>query len=154
MRLVIIFFGVLVLVAACTASLQESDSARQALIDYFNALEKGDYAAAAALYGGSYENLQSMNPDIDPNDHSALLERGCTQNGLRCLPTRSVSLDEQVGDRYVFLVEFSNPDGSLFVRGPCCGASEAEMPSVSQFGYTVVNKAGDYLVQELPVYVP
>jgi hypothetical protein len=154
MRLFIITFGILVLVAACTASLQESDLARQALIDYFNALERGDYAAAAALYGGSYENLQSMNPDVDPNDYTTLLMRGCTQNGLQCLPTRSVSLDEQVGDSYVFLVEFSNPDGSLFVRGPCCGDSEAEMPSVSQFSYTVVNNSGKYLVQELPVYVP
>jgi hypothetical protein len=154
MRLFIIMFGVLVLVAACTASLQESDSARQALIDYFNALEKGDYAAAAALYGGSYENLQGMNPDIDSTDYTALLERGCMQNGLQCLVTRSVGLDEQVGDTYVFLVEFSNPDGSLFVRGPCCGASETEMPSVSQFSYTVVNTGGKYLVQELPVYVP
>jgi hypothetical protein len=154
MRLFIIMFGVLVLVAACTASLQESDSARQALINYFDALNRGDYASAAALYGGNYGNLQGMNPDIDPTDYVALLQRGCVQNGLQCLATRTVSLDEQVGDTYVFLVEFSNPEDSLFVRGPCCGASETEMPSVSQFSYTVVNTGGKYLVQELPVYVP
>ncbi len=154
MRHFIIICGVLILMAACTASLDESDGARQALTDYFTALNKGDYAAAMALYGGSYELLQEWNPDLDPNDHVALLERGCTQNGLQCLALRSATLEEQNGDTFVFTVEFSKPDGSLFVRGPCCGATETEMPSVSQFGFTVVKVGNRYLVQDLPVYVP
>jgi len=39
------------------------------------------------------------------------------------------------GDSYVFQVKFNNPDGSLFILGPCCGASETGMPPVSQLKY-------------------
>lgn len=154
MRHLMIIFGVFILAAACTASLDENQLAQRALTDYFIALNKGDYAAAVARYGGSYELLKEWNPDIDPQEYAALFERGCTQNGLQCLALRTASLHQRSGDSFVFLVEFSNPDGSLFVRGPCCGASETEMPPVSQFSFTVVKAEDKFLVQELPVYVP
>ena len=68
---------------------------------------------------------------------------------------KSATLQEQVGDSYIFQVEFNNPDGSLFVLGPCCGADETEMPPVSQFEYTVSRKAeGKFVVMNTPPYVP
>jgi hypothetical protein len=71
------------------------------------------------------------------------------------LPARTAIFKELRGDMYVFQVEFNNPDGSLFVLGPCCGASETEMPPVSQFEYGVARNAdGKFLVMELPPYVP
>ncbi|MEX2029351.1 MAG: hypothetical protein WD906_00040 [Anaerolineales bacterium] len=52
------------------------------------------------------------------------------------------------------MVEFVTDDGELFVLGPCCGATEAEMPPVWRFPYTVRVVGGEYLVMEMPVYVP
>ena len=55
---------------------------------------------------------------------------------------------------FKFVVEFSWDDGSLFVRGPCCGASETDMPPQSQFTVLVIKVDDRFLVQQLPVYVP
>jgi hypothetical protein len=107
------------------------------------------------LYGGSYATLQDWNPDVDPSDHVKLWERACEQNGLQCLLLRASYFKELQGDTYIFQVEFSNPDGSLFVRGPCCGANETDMPPESQFEYRVARNAdGKFLVLDLPPYVP
>jgi hypothetical protein len=41
------------------------------------------------------------------------------------------------------------------VRGQCCGASETDMPSQSQFPYTVRTTCqSTYYVMDMPVYVP
>lgn len=154
MRLMIILFLIVILMAACSAAVQEWEAAQEALVDYFAALHQGQYSQAVDLYGGSYENLIAMNPQIAPDDFAALWESGCTLNGLQCLPVRSATLKEQGDNTFVFTVEFNNPDGSRFVLGPCCGASATEMPPVEQFTYQVVKKDGKYLVLDLPVYVP
>ena len=84
-----------------------------------------------------------------------LLANACEINGHKCLLARIAIFKELRGDKYVFQVEFSNPDGSLFVLGPCCGANETEMPPVSQFEYTVTKIAeGEFVVMNLPPYVP
>jgi hypothetical protein len=130
------------------------DLAREALIGYFAALNEGRYAAAVNLFGGSLEYPISVNPDIDPNDPAALLEAACTRQ-LQCLRVLNIADEEAVSDaEFRFLVEFQNADGELFVLGPCCGATEAEMPPVSQFPYTVIKDGDTFRVQELPVYVP
>ena len=145
----------LLLLVACASGAQDSEMALQALSDFFGALNSADYPRADALYGGTYETLTGWNPDVDPQDHVTLWEKGCTQNGLQCLTLRSATLKDQGDGEFVFTVEFNNPDGSLFVRGPCCGASETDMPPVSQFEIHVVKTAeGKYLVTDMPVYVP
>jgi hypothetical protein len=54
-----------------------------------------------------------------------------------------------------FKVHFRNPDGTLFVLGPCCGASETEMPPVSEFECDVARtSSGEFKVLCLPPYVP
>lgn len=130
------------------------DAARQALNTFFALLNAGRYGEAVAYYGGPYDMLQVWNPDIARDDYAALFQAGCTANGLRCLPVRNVVREQQTAaGEYQFVVEFAY-GGSLFVRGPCCGATETEMPSQSQFTYTVKVADGRCLVQELPVYVP
>jgi len=129
--------------------------AHQTLIRFFALLNEQNYTEADALYGGSYEGLQNNNPGVDPSDHAKLLENACEVNGHMCLPAGTAIFKELRDDMYVFRVEFNNPDGSLFVLGPCCGASETEMPPVSQFEYGVArNAGGKFLVMELPPYVP
>ncbi len=138
-----------------TSPLSPATEAQEILTTFFQLLNSKDYAAGDILYGGSYETMQNWNPDIDPSDHLTLWTKACEQNGLRCLLARTVTFKEIQGDTYLFQVEFSNPDGSLFVLGPCCGATETEMPPVSQFEYKVARDAnGKFLVMDMPPYVP
>ncbi len=118
-------------------------------------LNEGKYEEATPLYGGEYESLQVFNSQIDPMDHVALWTWACENSLLQCLQVRSAELVHQEGETYVFQVEFTNPDGSLFVLGPCCGANETEMPPQSQFEYTVTKNAeGGFVVMNTPPYVP
>lgn len=133
----------------------EAGEARAALVDFLALLNTGRYEEAVPLYGGEYEALQVFNPQIAPADHVALWSWVCENRLLQCLQTRSVGLVHEDGDTYVFQVEFTNPDGSLFVLGPCCGANETEMPPQSQFEYTVMKTAeGKFVVMNTPPYVP
>jgi len=129
--------------------------AQDVLVNFLTLLHASNYAEAAPLYGGEYESLQVFNPEIDPEDHAALWTWACDNRLLQCLEVRSVLFRELQGDAYVFQVEFSNPDGSLFVRGPCCGANETEMPPQSQFEFAVTrNPDGKFRVLNTPPYVP
>jgi hypothetical protein len=127
--------------------------ARDSLQAFFGALYVGRYADAARLYGGSYEALIAWNLDVSPSDHATLLERGCTHNGLQCLRLKRIVAEQAVSDNeFRFVVEFLNDDGSLFELGPCCGASSGKI--TTRFPYLVRRVSGEYLVQDLPVYVP
>lgn len=138
-----------------TSPASEEIQAAHALDTFLRLLHQKDYAAAVPLYGSDYGQLQDWNPDINPSDYATLWERACEQNGLQCLEPRSAGSIRQETDAYIFQVEFNNPDGSLFVRGPCCGANETEMPPVSQFEFTVTrNSAGSFVVMNTPPYVP
>ena len=131
------------------------DEAHDVLVNFLTSLHTKDYTDAVPLYGGEYEQLQVFNTEIDSADHVALWTWACDNQLLQCLEVRSATFKELRGDTYVFQVEFSNPDGSLFVLGPCCGASETEMPPVSQFEYRVSMTApGKFSVMDTPPYVP
>jgi hypothetical protein len=132
-----------------------ADEAHDVLVNFLTLLHTKNYAEAAPLYGGEYEPLQVFNPEIDPDDHAGLWTWACDNQLLQCLEVRSAGFKELQGDAYIFQVEFTNPDGSLFVRGPCCGATETEMPSQSQFEFGVRrNPKGKFLVLNTPPYVP
>jgi len=149
-----IFTFILVLLVGCSSTSNDQEPARQVLVDFFNQLNSAQYGQAATLFNGAYEVLRDYNPEVDPADHAQLWQNGCQINGLQCLHVRTAEFKEQNGDILVFTVEFSNPDGSLFVRGPCCGADETEQPPQSQFEFRVQKSGSDFLVLDLPVYVP
>ena len=130
--------------------------AEKTLGDYLLYLSEGNYAQAADLYGGSYDLLQGYNPTVDPSDFAALLEQGCTLNGLRCLQPQEITLVETPSDgEYVFSVTFLNENGELLVIGPCCGASETDSPPMSEFPFTVQEvEPGQFKVLSLPPYTP
>jgi hypothetical protein len=129
--------------------------AQEALIKFFDLLNAKQYAEADILYGGDYEQLIIFSSDVDPSDHARLWSNACELAGLQCLQVRTATFEKLQGDTYIFQVEFSNPDGSLFVLGPCCGANETEMPPVSQFEYKLTrNSNGKFVVMDLPPYVP
>jgi len=126
------------------------------LINFYVYLNHGKYDQANSLFGGSYEMLQGWNPDLDPEDYSNLLKRGCEQNGLQCLQLFSADLSDRPTEyEFIYKVTFRNPDNSQFVLGPCCGASEEEMPPNKVFEVHVsCDEAGSCYVHELPPYLP
>ena len=145
---------VLILLASCTP-LTEASQAQQVLERYFSALAAGDYATADSLYGGDYQIFLDWNHDLTLDDHATLWERACHWNGLNCLAVRSSKLIAQQYDIFTFSVEFSNPDGSLYVLGPCCGSDETTMPPLLRFDIRVRRDAnGQFKVLDLPVYSP
>jgi hypothetical protein len=128
--------------------------ARQTLLTFFTLLHDGRYAEAAPWYGGEYETMRDNNPDIPADNYAALWQAVCT-NQTPCLLVASIIEESQIsGDEFMFIVEFVWRDGTLFKLGPCCGATEAEMPPVWQFPYTVRLVDGQFKVMEGPVYVP
>ena len=130
----------------------EKELAEQVLREYLSALNQGDYILGAKHYGGDTEILRTWNPDI-PDDLPALFERACTQNGLVCMNPLSIAYRgvDEFGNQ-LFQVEFSNPDGSLFQQGPCCG--EEEGPIITTFLFRVQKTEVGYVVLDLPPYVP
>lgn len=144
-----------IVTAVSTSMPSTMEEAYDVLVSFLTLLHTKDYADAAPLYGGEYEQLQVFNPQIDPADKVALWKAACDNQQLQCLEVRSAVFKNLSGDSYIFQVEFSNPDGSLFVLGPCCGANETGMPPVSQFAYTVSrNGEHHYVVMDPPPYVP
>ena len=148
-------------ISACSATTspqqtQEKDLARQVLSEFLIDLQTEKYQEASALYGGTYEIIENMNPEMDPQAHAALWQNACQMNGFQCLQARSIELDQEISPtEFIFQVEFLNADGSLFVQGPCCGATETESPPNSVFSFTVVKNAEEsYQVMDLPPYVP
>lgn len=134
----------------------DADQAKDALLSFLQNLHEGDYQSAAQLYGGSYDLMREHNPEMDPNDEAALLQNACTLNGAACLQVKSAELDRRVSaTEFVFKVEFSNPDGTLLVRGPCCGGNETDFPPESEFYFSVTKIGEDsFAVMDMPPYMP
>jgi hypothetical protein len=137
-------------------SLSDEELASTTLVDFLESLHEGRYDQAAWYYGGPYDEMTYHNPSLEPSDHVGLLRNACTINGVQCLEPRSVELESRVSaDEFIFKVTFLNPDGSLFVLGPCCGASETDFPPVSVFEFTVRKVNLDrFQVMDMPPYVP
>lgn len=130
--------------------------AEAVLTDFYQLLNQGAYEEAVEHYGGSYEELEYFNPMLDPDEKSALLAAACEFNGFSCLPVLKADLIEPVDlPILLFEVAYANPDGSRFVLGPCCGATEEEMPPVDVFTVQVSCEDGSSCkVMDLPPYVP
>lgn len=139
-----------------TPNPDDLSAARAVLISYFSALLTKNYNQVVTLYGGSYQELANNNPSISPTNYTSLFQAGCTLNGFVCnLMVRNFVREVQLSATdFRFTVEMQNPDGSLFVLGPCCGADPQKEPSWTQFDFLVKKVDGVFKVQDLPVYVP
>jgi Tol biopolymer transport system component len=128
---------------ATRAALDELARARGALVKFLSLLHDGRYAEAVSYYGGDYQVLRDRNPTVPPNDYAWLLKNGCTVNGLQCFAVKAIVDEQEISPgEYVFTVEFAQGDPS------------ARQPPAGQINFTVVKVEGEFLVQELPVYVP
>ncbi len=132
------------------------DAARDALRGFFAALHDRRYTDAVSLYGGPWHTMRDHNPSLPPNDFPALMRNACETNGASCLLPRTITLEQAISEtEFRFLVEFQYDDGSVFIRGPCCGASPSDDPPQSLFPYLVVKDSqGYFLVTDMPPYTP
>ena len=143
----------LFLLAACSSSVR-IDQAEEVLRTYLADLHGGYYEGAALLFGGTFDQLEANNPDIDPTDRAGLLQRWCEQNGGVCLPIQIVvSRKAAGGGTFTFVVELAHDDGTTFEIGPCCGEEDTG-ERTRDFTFTVQSSAGLFQVLELPPYVP
>ncbi len=158
-----VFILLIMVIAACQPSVPLPPTgipldviARQVMTQFFADLNNAQYEDAALHYGGSYEELQYFNPDVDAADKVTLLKAGCEVNGLLCMQLMTAEqVSVEGGLIFHFKVSYRAPDGTEFVLGPCCGASETEMPPVRYFDVTVrCNNDDVCLVLDLPPYVP
>ena len=156
---------VMFLSAACTTispaatpitRIEAEQKAESTLREFFDFLNNGRYTQAVMLYGGPYDTMRDHNPSIPPTDLAALMRNACTINGAMCLKASTIRHEQSASPgMFLFQVEFENEDGSLFVRGPCCGASPTDQPPQSLFPYTVERTAeGLFLVTDMPPYAP
>jgi hypothetical protein len=150
-----------VLMTACVSAAPDPAethvaAARETLSSFLGMLAGGEYAQAAELYAGPLDSMQVWNPEIDVQDVAGLIGYGCESRLLQCLPVRSITLVEDApSGELVFNVEFTRAGETLFVRGPCCGATSTEMPDQSTFAFRVQPTAGGgFVVLDLPPYVP
>jgi hypothetical protein len=123
---------------------------------FFMYLHDGDYQAAVDLYEGSYEFLITINPDLDPSDHPALLARACQINGFVCLQMGEVlSVEETTPGEIHLMIQFLTDSGEVFQRSPCCGAGEDDLSPISEFPIRLVREEGEEIkVLDLPPFVP
>ena len=133
------------------------DLARSALITFFDSLYRDDYQTATNYYGGLYNALQSLYPDVDPQDHATLFKTACegSEYAFYCWKLKDIIKQEQISPgRYLFTVRFEDDSGNLLTAGdnktpvPCLPTEECPR---SQFAYTILKVEDEFLVQELPV---
>jgi len=152
---VVLILGV-ILASACQAEPTDTlDSAQAVMLAFMNDLHDGRYVQAAAHYQPDHDALLiSMNPDLDPDNLPALLQRGCEQNGFMCMLVEEIlQIETTSSGTFLFTVAFINANGERFALGPCCGEEDDRLP-LEEFEIRVSCSTGECMVLDLPPYVP
>jgi hypothetical protein len=129
----------------------DADQARNALIGFFADLSAGNYAEAAAVFGGEVDEfLREPEPD---ESEEAYWDYLCDY--YWCLPVVEITATQQVSeDEFVFDTVFRWPDGTRFELGACCGEDPAATPPVWQFVYPVKKIDEVWKVMRPPIFTP
>ncbi len=135
-----------------TISANEQE-ARNTLVDFFDNLYGSDYDTALGVYGGDWEQLGTYS--ANKKHTTTTLEAFCNATQT-CIPVRKfVATKQPAVDTYVFTIQFTRGDGTMFTYGPFNGeAPSDENPPQYQFEYTVKNINGEWKVVTPPLYVP
>lgn len=130
-------------------------TAQDALVSFFSLLAYHAYPQVVDLWGGGYDTLLSMNPELTTEDPGLIWQHACEVNGFQCLQIRQVLSAETVGvDEYHFIVQFMNQDGSLFELNPDSEADATLDSPQSDFEFIVKREKGRFTLRTLPVYMP
>lgn len=133
----------------------EEELVKRTLINFFNYLEKGDFDNAVKLFHqDDWEQLNSFSVPSEQGNKAKVLENYCNAVGT-CMKAEVLSVTAKKSKvQYFLVVQFIQDDGSIYVFGPCCGATEEEMPPQKQFIFEVKKIDGDYKVVTPPLYRP
>ncbi len=137
------------------ATTDEGSLASTALISFFDLLSTQKYDQALALFApkDGWETLENTSPEEEKTDKAKVLANYCQAMGT-CLKAAVLETKKGTDDEYLLTVQFQNTDGTTFILGPCCGATEKEMPSKDKFEYVVKKINGNFTVLTPPVYKP
>jgi len=143
----------------------ELQEAKERIINFFNYLHDGQYDKAALLFepweegvgmhGSSWKGILSLQPPEKRNDEGKALGLGVYYRTVG-VPIRAKVLDiKKIADNeYKLRIQFLKDDGSVYIYGPCCGATEETMPSETEFDYIVQRINGVYKVRTPPLFRP
>jgi hypothetical protein len=140
---------------AAESLLGDSARARAVLDRYWSHLAEGRYEEAAQLYGGNWRDVARH--WVDPVDADTLSTAGFLRHAcgglLVCDLRLGHVLDVELRDptRLALRVTLMTPSGETFRRGPCCGE---EGEPESDYEFVLRRERGDFVVEELPIYVP
>lgn len=144
---------------------KELQVAKETLINFFNYLHDEQYNKAVLLFEpweegvgmhrSSWEGILSGLLPEKRNDEGKALALGAYYRTVG-VPIRAKVLDiKKVADNeYKLKIQFLKNDGIVYVYGPCCGATEKEMPSETEFDYFVHRINGIYKVRTPPLFRP
>lgn len=153
----------------------ESAGAEEALVDFFDYLKHKEYNIAVTLldipekaiqecpldaneFDGcipdSWEGLESFSPREERNNKAKVLENYAGLTKEATLKANVVEVKKYSEGKYILTVQFLNSDGSILVEGPCCGATEEQMPSSNKFEYKVKKIDGIFKVITAPLFRP
>ena len=136
----------------------ESTNAEEALVSFFTYLSNQDYKKALTLFelddpANSWEGFASFSLEEDRSDKAKVLKNYCEATGT-CLKAKVIETQKGTNDTYDLVVQFLNTDSSIFILGPCCGATKEEMPSQDKFNFKVKKINNIFKVTTAPIYRP
>lgn len=153
----------------------EPADAEKILVDFFTYLNHKDYNKAVDLltipekasqecpldadeFDGcgnySWEGLESFSRQEERNNKAKVLENCAHTTKEATLKPNIIGIQKYSEGKYIFTVQFFKNDGSILVEGPCCGATEEQMPSLDKFEYKVKKIDGIFKVITPPVSRP
>jgi hypothetical protein len=89
-------------------------AARQAVVDFQDALAQGDYAKAVAMFQPDQQALDDYKKQGYGSDPLTILQSYCKAPNSRCLPASVLSVARRPDSGYSFLAQFTKPDGSTY----------------------------------------
>ena len=133
----------------------ESKTAKDTLVTFFDYLGKNEFEKAVELYefDNGFTLIEELTPAEEQDDKAKVLENFCKAVGT-CLEVKVLETKRTTNYEYSMVVQFIKSDGTFYVFGPCCGATEEQMPSTDKFDYTVKKINGEFKVTTPPLYRP
>jgi DNA-binding beta-propeller fold protein YncE len=126
--------------------------AEKTLLQFFDLLANGSYAQAVALTRWDQKDFADFLRKNIPGlfsgaDLTAGLEKMCTDPAFPCRPVRDVLYRSEVAPgQYMFMVDFSAPDGGVEPWPSCSNNPPMCLYSNSMFRYVVVQRSDGSLV--------
>lgn len=131
---------------------KEAQVAKETLERFFNKLHDEKYNDAVCLFEPIEEDWREWS-ELSEDKKADELRFTYRSVGIPIKPKvlEVWNVDSGV---YRFEVQFITDSGTIYVQGPCCGATEEMTPSQSEFIFFVRKTTAGYKVGTFPVYRP